>query len=67
MAEGRMKEAWLHTSALLAGITNLFAKSPVSPDKFNPFSESNKAKVQDKGMSEENYRKWLYSMKPPGG
>lgn len=38
MVEGRRREAWTHTSSLIALIYNALSDEPKSPDDFNPYA-----------------------------
>lgn len=50
MINAKRKEAWTHTSALIALVHNALSKEPKSPDDFNPYvkpKEIRKIKVSD--------------------
>lgn len=48
MAEGRSRELWSHTSALLAHHANVVwrLKRPMSPERFNPYCQTVIRKVK---------------------
>lgn len=51
MAEGRRKEQWSHTSALIAALINsnpFRTGPPVSPDKFNPYAEPDRRSASER-------------------
>lgn len=52
MVNGKRKEAWSHTSALIALVHNALSKEPKNPEDFNPYAEAEaeklpKVKVKD--------------------
>jgi len=45
MVDGRRKEAWNHTSALICLIHNVLSKEQKEPSDFHPYKEKSKKKM----------------------